>query len=84
MCDEMLDRQVHRPIEVDDQDVASAMDGGIHLVAESKNKPGETAADVSSHLGSDWLTILRRGLSRRERHQCGHDKCQAKSQKARA
>ena len=60
------------------------MDGGVHLVAERKNKPGETAAEVGVHLRSDELLDLRRSLRRRERQQCGNKECEAESQKARA
>ena len=68
----MLDRQVNRPVEADDQDVAGAMDARVHLAAESEDKPGISAADFGSHLRSHRLAVLRRRFRGRERRQRGN------------
>jgi hypothetical protein len=62
------------------------MDARLRLVAENKNKPGVSAADVGRysgrHLRSDRLAVLRRGFGGREHRQRGNNKCEAKRQKA--
>ena len=42
----MLDHEINGPVEIDDQDIAGAVDAGTDLLVEGKNKSGEAAAEI--------------------------------------
>ena len=60
----MLDHEINGPVEIDDQDIAGAVDAGTDLLVGGKNKSGEAAAEIGGDVDPGGLVAMGRGRGR--------------------